>query len=106
MRHGVSRADVLSVVACSAVVGCLGVSMTIAEPSGRGVRLWESLADLRAIGSGMGQYRADSPTAVTAAADGRATGWDGGTRLADARGSEKDWGMGERICNRPSIRRE
>ncbi|XVJ58652.1 MAG: hypothetical protein HEQ23_04315 [Tepidisphaera sp.] len=65
MRHGMlqagmSRADVLALVAGSVVVGCLGVSMTIADPSGRGERLSESLSNLRAIGSAMGQYRADN----------------------------------------------
>jgi hypothetical protein len=60
LQAGMSRADLLALVACSAVVGCLGVSMTLADPSGRGERLSESLANLRAIGSAMEQYRADN----------------------------------------------
>lgn len=59
MRHGISRADCLAIVAGASVLGCLGVSLALADPSGRAERLSESLANLRAIGAAMGEYRAD-----------------------------------------------
>lgn len=59
MKRGMSRTDVLTVVAGAAVLGCVGVSWVLADPTGRGERLQESLANLRAIGSAMNQYRGD-----------------------------------------------
>jgi hypothetical protein len=60
MSRGWSRTDVITVLAGCVVLGCVGVSLVLAEPTGRGERLSESLANLRAIGAAVGQYRADN----------------------------------------------
>jgi type II secretory pathway pseudopilin PulG len=57
---GWSRTDVLATFATASVLGVLGVSLALAEPSGRTERLLESLSNLRAIGAAMSEYRADN----------------------------------------------
>lgn len=58
--RGFSRADAVTGLAGLVVLGCVGVSLVLADPTGRGERLSESVANLRAIGAAIGQYRADN----------------------------------------------
>lgn len=58
--RGLSRTDVLTGLAGLVVLGCVGVSLVLADPTGRTERLSESIANLRAIGAAIGQYRADN----------------------------------------------
>lgn len=62
MNHasGWSRSDVLATLATTTVLGVVGVSLALADPSGRTERLLESLSNLRAIGAAMSEYRADN----------------------------------------------
>jgi hypothetical protein len=55
-----SRADVLATLATGSVLGVVGVSLALADPSGRTERLLESLSNLRAIGAAISEYRADN----------------------------------------------
>jgi hypothetical protein len=57
---GWSRTDVLATLATTAVLSAVGVSYALADPSGRTERLLESLANLRAIGAAINEYRADN----------------------------------------------
>jgi hypothetical protein len=58
--RGLSRTDALTGLAGTVVLGCIGVSLVLADPTGRNERLSESFANLRAIGSAIGSYRADN----------------------------------------------
>ena len=60
MVRGFTRTDLAALVAVGGVLGAVGVSLSHADPSGRTERLIESLANLRAQGVAIGQYRADN----------------------------------------------
>ncbi len=60
MRRGFTLTDLVAGVAVTGVLGALAVTVALAEPSGNTERLFQSLANLRAIGEATGAYRADN----------------------------------------------
>ena len=60
MRSGFTRTEVAAALSISAVLGSVGVTLALADPSGRTERLIESLSNLRAIGAANAAYRADN----------------------------------------------
>lgn len=85
MNRGFTRTELLVCLTGAAVLGSVGVTLAIADPSGRTERLIESLSNLRAIGAANAAYRADNagylPLEMTTtrrrprAGGGDAAGW-------------------------------
>lgn len=100
MSHGMScgwsRTDLITCLAGGVVLGCVGVSLVLAEPTGRGERLTESLANLRAIGAAVGQYRADNNGYMPFE---RVTRWRRPPAPSGGTGGVAEWQFGGKNCD-------